>query len=155
MGYTRRNFIDLALEELGLATYAFDIPPERLESAMRRLDAMIATWNAKGIRLGYPIPSQPGGGDLDDETNVPDKAYQAIISNLAIQLAPSWGKVPMPETKITARTSYDLLLVEAAQPIEIKPSITIAGAGQKDMLYPFTLPASQTIDTGTDKLELT
>ena len=150
MGYTRRQFIDLALEELGLASYAFDIPPERLESSMRRLDAMLAGWNAKGIRLGYPIPSAPGGGNLADETNVPDRAYTAIIANLAVQLAPSWGKTPMPETKAAARNGYELLLVDAAQPIEIRPMVTVAGAGHKSD-YPFTFAVPDNI---VGKLEL-
>jgi hypothetical protein len=154
MSYTRRQFITGALEEIGIATYAFDIPPERLETAMRRLDAMIAAWNAKGIRLGYPIPSNPGSGGLDDETNVPDRANQAIITNLAVIIAPSWGKSVMPATQLAAKQGYDLLCIEAAQPIEIQPNITIYGAGgrYRDV---FTAPPQARLSTGTDELELT
>jgi hypothetical protein len=54
MGYTKRQFISAAFEEIGLASYVFDLQPEQLQSALRRLDAMMADWNAKGIRLGYP-----------------------------------------------------------------------------------------------------
>ena len=57
MSWTKRQFINAALEEIGLASYVFDIQPEELESALRRLDAMMADWNAKGIRIGYPLSS--------------------------------------------------------------------------------------------------
>ena len=42
MGYTKRQFILAAFEEIGLAAYTFDLQPDQLESARRRLDAMIA-----------------------------------------------------------------------------------------------------------------
>ena len=74
MGYTKRQFISAAFEEIGLASYVFDLQPEQLESALRRLDAMMADWNAKGIRLGYPLPSSPQDSSLDEETLVPDSA---------------------------------------------------------------------------------
>jgi len=100
MGYTKRQFISAAFEEIGLASYVFDLQPEQLESALRRLDAMMADWNAKGIRLGYPLPSSPQDSTLDEETLVPDSAYEAIICSLGIRLAPSFGKQVMIETKL-------------------------------------------------------
>ena len=109
MGYKKRQFISAAFEEIGLASYVFDLQPEQLDSALRRLDAMIADWNAKGIRLGYPLPSSPQDSDLDEETNVPDSAYEAIICSLAIRLAPSYGKQVMAETKTTAKHVWFLL----------------------------------------------
>jgi len=74
MGYSKRQFVTAAFEEIGLASYVFDLNPEQMESALRRLDAMMADWNAKGIRLGYPLPSSPQNSDLDEQTNVPDSA---------------------------------------------------------------------------------
>jgi len=117
MGYTKRQFVDAALEEIGLASYTFDMQPEQLESARRRLDAMMADWNAKGIRLGYPLPSSPEDGSLDEETLVPDSAYEAIICSLGIRLAPSYGRVVMMETKATAKQGYDILLQRATFPL--------------------------------------
>jgi hypothetical protein len=36
MGYTRRDFVNGALEEIGLASYAYDATAEELTGAMRR-----------------------------------------------------------------------------------------------------------------------
>jgi hypothetical protein len=132
MSWTKRQFVEQAFEEIGYASYAYDLEPEQLESAMRRMDSMMATWNEKGIRLGYPIPSSPENSDLDEETNVPDSANEAIYTNLAIRVAPTIGKVASAETKATANTAYKVLLSRAAMPNEQQlPSTLPAGAGNK------------------------
>jgi RNase H-fold protein (predicted Holliday junction resolvase) len=59
VGYSKRQFVEAAFAEIGLASYAFDLQPQDLEQVLRRLDAMMAEWNAKGIRLGYPLPGSP------------------------------------------------------------------------------------------------
>ena len=51
MGYTKRQFVTAALEEIGLASYVFDLQPEQLQSALRRLDAMISEWNGKTFNV--------------------------------------------------------------------------------------------------------
>jgi hypothetical protein len=132
MGWTKRQMIEQAFDEIGLASYAFDLTPEQMQSAIRRLDTMMAAWNALGIRLGYPLPSSPQDSDLDEQTNVPDSANEAIYTNLAIKLAPSYGKQVMPDTKATAKESYNTLLSLAAMPKEQQmPGTMPAGAGNK------------------------
>jgi hypothetical protein len=67
VSYTKRQFITAAFEEIGLASYVFDLQPQDLQTALRRLDAMMAEWNGKGLRLAYPIPLSPEDSDLDTE----------------------------------------------------------------------------------------
>jgi len=154
MGYSKRQFVAAAFEEIGLASYVFDLQPEQLQSAMRRLDAMMADWNGKGIRLGYPLPGSPQDSDLDEPTLVPDSANQAIITNLAIRIAPGYGKVLMPETKAVAKDSYNTLLQRAAMPPEQQlPATMPAGAGNKPWrVYdnPFIRPPVNPVDVGPD-----
>lgn len=132
MAWTKRQFVEAAFEEIGLAAYVFDLQPEQMNMALRRLDAMLATWNTKGIRLGYPLPSTPGAGDLDEDSNVPDAANQAIILNLAIQLAPAFGKATSMDTKRNAKDAYRGLLMISTRPMEMQmPGSMPAGAGNK------------------------
>lgn len=132
MGWTKRQFVTQAFEEIGLAAYVFDLNPEQLQSGLRRLDSMMATWNAKGIRLGYPLPSSPQDSDLDEQTNVPDSSNEAIYLNLALRIAPSFGKIPSVDTKATAKAAYDNLLSIAAMPMEMQlPGTLPVGAGNK------------------------
>lgn len=153
MGWTKRQFINQAFEEVGLAAYVFDLTPDQLQSAMRRLDSMMAAWNAKGIRLGYPIPSSPDDGDLDTETGVPDSANEAIYLNLGIRLAPGFGKVVSNDTKMSAKSSYDTLLARAAMPAEQQfPGTMPLGAGNKPWTLdtPFAPPPTEPLLAGQD-----
>lgn len=154
MGYSKRQFVAAAFEEIGLASYAFDLQPQQFESALRRLDAMMASWNALGIRLGYPLPSSPQFSDLDAQSEVPDSANEAIITNLAIKLAPGYGKQVMPETKSTAKETYNTLLSRAAVPMAQQlPSTMPSGAGNKPWrVYddPFLRPPVDPVLAGQD-----
>lgn len=154
MGYSKRQFVSGAFEEIGLASYVFDLSPEQLESAVRRLDAMMAEWNGKGIRLGYPIPGSPQDSDLDEPSNVPDSAWEAITANLALRLAPTMGKTPSVETKITAKNAYNTVLARACFPPEMQfPGTLPSGAGNKPKLYEnsvFMPSPVTTIDAGPD-----
>lgn len=132
MSYTKREFISAAFEEIGLASYTFDLSAAQWQSALRRLDTMMADWINKGIRLGYPLPSNPSDSDLDSPSQVPDTANEAVITNLAIRLAPSYGRQVMAETRVTAKAAYDNLLSRAAMPFEQQfPGTMPAGAGNK------------------------
>lgn len=153
MSYTKRQFVTAAFEEIGLASYVYDLTVDELTSACKRLDAMMADWNAKGIRLSYPIPSSPEGTNLDTETTVPDSANEAIITNLGIRLAPGYGKQVMPDTKSTARTSYQTLLSRAGMPVEQQlPGTLPSGQGNKPWRYddPFLQDPVDPLEVGGD-----
>lgn len=133
MSWTKREFVNQAFEAIGLANYVFDLSPEELQSAVRQMDTMLATWNSKGIRISYPIPSTPSDTDLDTETQVPDSANEAIYLNLALRLAPGFGKSVTAELKQFAFSAYrDLLKLFASAPVEMQfPETLPRGAGNK------------------------
>jgi hypothetical protein len=153
MGWTKRQFVEQAFDEIGLAGYVFDLQPQQIQSALRRLDTMMATWNAQGIRLAYPLPSSPQDSDLDQETDVPDSAYEAIYTNLAIRIAPSFGKQVALEVKTSAKLAYNVLLQRATAPIEMQlPRTMPAGAGNKPWRIddPFVAPPQDPVQTGPE-----
>lgn len=133
MGWTKRQFVEQAFEEIGLAAYVYDLTPEQLQSALRRLDAMMAGWGANSIRIGWPMPSTPDASDLDADTKVPDVANEAIYLNLALRMAPGFGKVLSPDTKADADAAYSNLLNQTAAPTPERqfPNTLPRGAGTK------------------------
>ncbi len=154
MSWTKRQIIQQAFDEIGLAPYVFDLTADQLESALRRLDSMIAGWESKGIRLGYPLPSSPQNSDLDSETNMPDVAVESAFLQLAVRLAPSYGKVVPAETKAAAKHAYDALLVQFATPTEMRiPAGFPIGAGYKPYAIddPFASREDQ-IHVGSDSV---
>lgn len=153
MGYTKRQYIEAAFEEIGMANYVFDLQPEMLESALKRLDSMMAEWNAKGLRLGYPLPSSPQTSSLDEESNSPDSAWEAVITNLAIRIAPGYGKAVLPDTKATAKSAYNTLLQRAAFPLEQQlPQTMPIGEGNKPWRWddPYMPQPADPVDAGPD-----
>ena len=136
MSWTKRQYVTAALGELGLASYVFDLQADQIEEAVHRLDSMMAEWNARGIRLGYPLPADPTSTDVDADAGTPDSAHEAVITNLAIRLAPSYGKQVSVDTKTTARHALNTLMARAAFPPEMQlPSSLPAGAGNKGRTY--------------------
>jgi hypothetical protein len=154
MGYTKRQYIEAALTEIGLADYVFNSTPQDLQTALRRLDGMMAEWNERGIRLGYPLPLSPQQSDLDSQTAVPDRANEAIVTNLACRIAPSYGKQVLPATMATAREAYNTILARAAMPQEQQfPRTMPAGAGNKPWTWqgdPFLPPPVEPLLAGND-----
>jgi len=132
MSWTKKQIIEQAFEEIGLASYIFDLTPDQLQSALRRLDLLVGSWLAKNIRISYPLPTSPQDSNIDQEIDVPIQFNEALVLNLAVRLAPSYGKALTPETKANAKLMYDQLLVEAAAPIEQQYVKTLPlGAGYK------------------------
>ena len=157
MSYTKRQFVVAAFEEIGLASYVYDLTDDELISAGKRLDTMMATWNIKGIRLGYPLPSSPMTliASIDVDTEVPDAANEAIITSLGIRIAPGYGKSVSPDTKVSAKAAYTALLSWSAQPTLEKqfPSSLPVGAGNKSHRFnrnPFMQKPTDPLTTGGD-----
>jgi hypothetical protein len=144
MSWTKRELIQQAFDEIGFANYVYDLNPAQLQSALRTLDSMLASWYARGIALGYPISSSPGTADLDQDSNAPDWANEAIYLSLAARLGPRFGKTITPETKIAAKQAYDAMLQRTITLIEMQlPDTMPVGAGNKPWRTadnPFTLP---------------
>lgn len=132
MSWTKRQIVEQAFEEIGISTYVFDLQPGQLQSAMYKLDAMMAEWDAKGIRLGYPISSSQNNADLDDDSGLPDWCVGPVYTNLGMRLAPSFGKQIHPATRADAKMGYNVILQRAARPPEMQfPHELPLGAGNK------------------------
>ena len=133
MSWSKRQIIAQALEEIGIASYTFDVKPEETQSALRRLDAMVAAWNAQGIQLGYPLVSDYLTSDLDDATAFPDWAIEAATLGLAVRLAPSYGKQVSPDMKYNHSVAMRAMYMRTAKPTATMgwPHGLPAGAGHK------------------------
>ena len=139
MSWTKKELITAAFDEIGLGSYEFDLQPGQFASALNKLDSMMAVWNGKGIRLGYPLESTQSASDITDDSSVPDWSYEAIYQNLALRIAPSFGKIPMPELKQNAKDSYDVIVMKTNQ----MPTIQLSG-----LLYKYHIKCRYNNDRG-------
>lgn len=139
MSWTKREIIKKAFGEIGLASYVFNLTADELQDAMSDLDTMMGTWTTRNIIFDpvYPQPASYGAGDLDDDTNAPDDALAPMYLNLAIRLAPSYGKTPSPDTRADAKAGYTTMLGQYVVGTQVSLKGTIKGAGAKQPITPF------------------
>lgn len=125
----------LAAEEFGVSS-SFDMPPEKLQNGLTRLNRIAAEWDGKGIRVGYNL-----GGGLDDPAGIPDTAENCFTLNLAVQWAASFGKTVSPDTKVAAKQALNSLLVarrvmpEVPYPAHMPVGTGNRGVGVKGRQY--------------------
>lgn len=124
MGYSKRQFVEAAYNAIGIASNTFDLQPQEYQDGVRTLDSMMAAWNADNIYVSYPLPNSPQFSDVDQVTEVPDAANEAIIYNLALRLAGIHGKQVDPITLGLAKRAKDALdnhLIRRNDPPVFKP----------------------------------
>ena len=132
MGWTKRQFIDTAYDEIGLGPAVYDIQADDYTVSLRVMDAMIATWQANKVTIGYPIEETPSLSDLDDVTEVPVAANAAIYLNLAIRRARAIGKSVSPDLKQDAQAAYEAMAGQFAEIPQMDFSPTMPrGAGNR------------------------
>ena len=141
MSWTKNQVILQALEEIGIFSYAFDSTAGQLQSALRQLDAMMGTWLDDGIIWDppYPVSTDVAVGKLSEDTEAPLEALAPMYLNLAIRLAPSYGKQVNQRTVINAKTSYQSLLDNFAVGTQYSLGTFLKGAGSKRPIYPWVL----------------
>ena len=128
---TRAQILADAFEAIGIADFVFDVTPTEKASARRRLDAMLAQWEAEGVSLGYTPTAETTDADSVAMTT-PSWADDAISANLALRIAPSFGKTPLAETKRAARVGYGLCVAKTLTiPREVRSQVSIRGAGDR------------------------
>jgi hypothetical protein len=145
VAWTKRDLVVNAYGELALAGYVFDLEPEEIQFGITKMDTMLASWDSKGVRLGYAIGHSPDGGDPDDDSGVAVRNVDAVVLNLAVALAASKGKQLAQSTLKGAKDAYDALFTAVAlsqvQQVQM-PHGTPRGAGNRRISnQPFLQPA--------------
>lgn len=157
MSWTKAQLIADAFGELALAAYDFDISPEEELAALRKLNAMLAAWEARGIRLGWHANASATTEDLDEPSGLPLFSVEAVVQHLAIRIAASKGKSLPQSTLGVAKAAFDAMVSKlASEQVQEQqlPSGTPRGAGQKawrSMGRPFVpLPDTSPLQLAAD-----
>lgn len=128
---TKKELINLAFEEIGIASYNFDIQPEQYISALKRLDSLISVWQSKGLETNYLLSDPISGTSLEDEAILSDLAIKPAYSNLALDLCPMFGKNPSAINLKNASQSYKALIADNVSINEVKKDRYVLGSGYK------------------------
>ncbi len=140
--WSKQEIIMEALEEIGISAYDFDSTAYNLQSALRRLDSMMAIWIDKNIIFDpdpYPYFTDPKLSDLAQDTNAPGEAIEPMFLSLAVLIAPGYGKTVSRQTKINAKIGFNNLLGNYAVGEEQEFGRFLVGAAAKRPIYPWNL----------------
>lgn len=141
--WTKRDVIKQAFAEIGKSDYEFDIDPESTQLALRQLDAMMAQWALQGIRVAFS--GGDGKGEVDLDVNVPMWAVEGLYLNLALRLAPPFGKTLSVQTLANAREGKDTIRAGALQGSNnARSPVGYAGAGSYFNNLPIDIQGLQT-----------
>lgn len=154
MPWTKQELVLAAFSRIGYGS-SFDIAPEAIEDATRKMDMMVATWSGAGIKVGYNISSVPKTTNSTDNSGVPDAYNETIYINLAKRIAGEYGKRLTPDDLVLAHSSYLSLLNKtvSANTIQLQyPDTLPRGAGNKSWRnqQPFVAPPVDNLDTGPE-----
>jgi hypothetical protein len=128
-GRPKRDIIELAFDDCGMAGYEFDRTPEEQTMALRKLNALMLEWPWN--LLGYNQPDY-GVGLAEGPSGLPDEAISGTAQYLAMRIAPGIGNTISPELKATmARALANIeALTATVQTIEPAPG-TAVGTGNR------------------------
>ena len=112
MTNTKGGIINDAYSRLRISGLTVNPTPEDMELALRRLENLMSTLEARNIRLNYRFEDEP---DPATEHGVRVEHFDMMASNLAARLAVDFGKSVSPELSATARAAMsDTFSITAA-----------------------------------------
>lgn len=103
---TKIDFINSAYSRLRISGLTRNPTPEDTALALDRLENMAAGWKEKNMCAGYNLEVDP---DVNSPHNVDRKYWDAYESNLAVRLAPDFGKQVSAELRLEQTTSLSRL----------------------------------------------
>jgi hypothetical protein len=126
MAKTKSEVVRTALAHLGIADYDFDIIPEELATGVDFLNLMMSFWSSKNLKVPYNFE-----GETEDDSGIPEMALEAVTTNLALRLAPTYGKQVSMDVRTLAKQGLNALYGDSAKPLNMQLPNMPRGAGYK------------------------
>ena len=132
-GKPKMYIMDLAFDDIGLSSGEFERTADEYAQALRKLNALMMEFPFS--ELGYAQPVD-GDGQPEELSNLGNKAIPAVAAQLALRLAPAFGKALSREYIKAAGRSFTLLCSEYATiPAQEYQGATHRGNGWSRYLY--------------------
>lgn len=118
---TKGQIVEDALDTAGISG---NYESGMITRGIKNLERLMLAWDTKGISIGYITSSEP---DAEQESGLADFTLQAVILNLAVQLASVLRLPSSPEIKALAKSAYEDLM-PLSPPMAANPYMPL-GAG--------------------------
>lgn len=112
---TKIQLIDRAYSKLRISGLTVNPLPEEVVLALDEMECMIAEWDLVNVCLGYQFEEEP---DPNSESGLIRGYENAVQSNLALRLAPDFGK---PSADLMRQASQSYSKISSATAV-VKPT---------------------------------
>lgn len=127
---TKGEIVNQAFQMLMISGVTAGASNEDISLALRSLESMVLSWERSGVYIGYIKSTSFDDIDHADDSGIADTDYFAVYTNLAVRLAPAFGKNPPPQLTKDAKKSYSDLFSEILIPVISQPNMPL-GAGDR------------------------
>lgn len=128
MSETAGDIVRDALTELTVQADEQVLPAVELNTGIRYLNRMLASWDATGIKLGYTTVNSP-----NDILTVPAGVIEGIVFNLAMRLANGYDIAVSPSLAESARLGMRTIRIIGVNPAKASfPANLPIGSGNED-----------------------
>lgn len=121
------EYIQAAYQQIQVSGITSNPTPQEDQTALIRLNSMLLDWEGKGVKLGWNI----GSDDPSSESGLPDWAFEAVITNLALKLLPIYGKMASKEQREDASDSYQSITLSCIENVEYPDTMPVGAGNQR------------------------
>ena len=123
----KADLIQGAYEQLRIWGVTRIPSPTETVLALKRLNGLLLHWENQNIYLGWNV----GADNPNDESGLPDWAQEAVFTNLALKLAPTFGKMATPDMKSEASETYNAICLSCYANMEYPDTMPVGAGNQR------------------------
>ena len=146
---TKGDIVRQAYAHLRISGLTSKATPEDTQLGLQTLEAMLLAWTNKGLNLSWKKSEDFVDPDPQKDSGISDANYEAIYVNLAVKLAPAFGKAPT-QLNTYANELYAGLF-DVVLPTQQNNEYMPLGSGNRRGYYtPIYQESSEPIDVEND-----
>lgn len=146
---TKGDIVRQAYIELRISGLTNEATPEDTQIALKKLDSMLLAWTNKGLNLSWNKSDNFVDPDPQEDSGISDADYEAIYVNLAVKLAPAFGKPPT-QLDSFARELYAGLFSTVLPTQQNNEYMPLGSGSRRGACTPVYQESSEPIDVEND-----
>ncbi len=121
------EYIQAAYQQIQVSGITSKPTAQEMQVALTRLNGMMLDWENKGLLLGWNV----GTEDVNNESGLPDWAFEAVVTNLGLKLIPIYGKIASKDQRDEASDAYQSITVNCINNMEYPDTMPVGAGNQR------------------------
>lgn len=121
------EYVQAAYQQIQVSGITSKPTPAEEQIALNRLNGLLLDWENKGLLLGWNV----GAENPSDESGLPDWAYEAVVTNLALKIIPIYGKIASKDQRDEASDSYQSITLRCINNMEYPDTMPVGAGNQR------------------------